>query len=161
MGYLNKVMLIGRIGQAPEKRTTQNGNSVVTVSLATNDYYTDASGQRQEKTEWHRVVFWNKLADVLCQYTRKGSQIYAEGTLRTREWNDRDGNKRYTTEVTANVLQFLDSSGQNQGGPYEEASLSRQPPHPAHHEPATGAPSASPPQPGKITNDFVEDDIPF
>jgi len=104
MASLNKVQLIGRLGQDPELRITSNGNSVANVSIATTEYY-----KQQEKTEWHRLVFWNKLADLVGKYCRKGSQIYVEGSLQTSEWQDKDGNKRYKTEIIVRNLQFLDS----------------------------------------------------
>jgi single-strand DNA-binding protein len=109
MGYLNKVILIGRLGQDPEKRTTPTGKTVVNVSLATTEYYNDQSGNKQERTEWHRLVIWEKTGDVIANYCKKGSQIYAEGSLQTRDWQDKDGNKRFTTEVVVRSVQLLDS----------------------------------------------------
>jgi len=117
MGNLNKVMLIGRIGQDIEKKTTTSGKSVATISIATSEKWTDAQGQKQEKTEWHRVVLWDKLADLVEQYCRKGSQLYVEGSLTTKEWQDKDGNKRYTTEVNGRSIQFLDSANTGQAPP--------------------------------------------
>ena len=114
MGYLNKVILIGRLGQDPEKRTTPSGHSVVNISLATTEYFKDQGGNKQEKTEWHRVVFWNKQAELIEQYCRKGSQIYVEGALQTREWQDKDGNRRFSTDIVARNIQFLDSNQKSQ-----------------------------------------------
>ncbi|NQU65953.1 MAG: single-stranded DNA-binding protein, partial [SAR324 cluster bacterium] len=113
MGYLNKVLLIGRLGQDPEKRITPSGHTVVNISLATTEYFKDQGGNKQEKTEWHRVVFWNRLAEIVEQYCKKGSQIYVEGSLQTREWQDKDGNKRFSTDITARSLQLLDSKQQS------------------------------------------------
>lgn len=144
MGNLNKVMLIGKLGSDPEKKITQNGNSVVTVSLATSERFKDKSGNRQEKTEWHRIVLWNQMAELISQYCKKGSQIYVEGKLQTNEWQDKDGNKRYTTEIQAGQMQFLDPpQGQNQGQPKPE-------------QPPGGNPANGP-----SGNDFIEDDVPF
>lgn len=114
MANLNKMLIIGFLGQDPEKKVTPNGNSVATVSIATTEKFNDKSGNKQEETEWHRVVFWNKQADLIAQYCKKGSQVYVEGKLKTREWKDKDGNKRWSTEVIASSFQFLDSKGQQQ-----------------------------------------------
>src|SRR5690606_29718527 len=109
MGNLNKVMLIGRLGADPEVRYTQSNTAVATLSLATSERYKDSNGEWQENTEWHRVIAWARLAEICQQYTRKGSQIYVEGSLQTRSWEDREGQKRYTTEIKAQVIQLLDS----------------------------------------------------
>ncbi len=106
-GTLNKVILIGRLGLDPEVRYTPNGAAVATLSLATNDAYKDKSGQTIEKTEWHRVVFIGKLAEVLAEYARKGTLLYIEGRIRTNKWKDSAGNDRYTTEISGNEMQFL------------------------------------------------------
>lgn len=121
MGNLNKAMLIGRLGADPEVRYTQSNTAVATLSLATSEKYKDANGELQESTEWHRVVAWGRLAEILQQYAKKGSQIYVEGPIQTRAWEDRDGQKRYTTEVKALTVQLLDSrtdgaSGAGGGG---------------------------------------------
>jgi len=120
MGNLNRVLLIGRLGQQPEKRTTPTGNAVCNNTLATTEYYKDKSGNRQEKTEWHKVVFWNRQAEILEQYCKKGSQLFIEGSLQTREYEDKEKNKRYVTEIIVRNLQMLDSKQQSQqasGGP--------------------------------------------
>ena len=101
MSSLNKVMLIGNLGRDPEVRFTPDGSPVATFSLATGEVWTDKSGTRQERTEWHNIVAWNKLADLAKRYLSKGRQVYIEGRIRTREWDDRDGNKRRTTEIIA------------------------------------------------------------
>ena len=109
MSSVNKAILVGRLGADPEMRYTQSNTAVTTMNIATNETYTDSSGERREKTEWHRVVAWSRLAEICQQYLRKGSLIYVEGPIQTREWEDRDGNKRYTTEVKALTMQILDS----------------------------------------------------
>jgi single-strand DNA-binding protein len=108
---VNKVILIGRLGQDPEVRYTTNGGAVANFSLATNESWTDKSGQKQERTEWHRIVVWGKTAEICGQYLSKGRQAFIEGKLQTREWNDKEGNKRYTTEVVAQNVQFLGGGG--------------------------------------------------
>src|SRR5574341_2214723 len=105
---LNKVMLIGHLGGDPELKYTPGGAAVATFSVATNETYKDKEGNQQEKTDWHRIVVWNKLAEIAAEYLKKGRLVYLEGRLQTRSWNDKDGNKRYTTEVVAQNLQMLD-----------------------------------------------------
>jgi len=104
---VNKVILVGRLGQNPEVRYTPSGAAVANFSLATNESWTDKNGQKQERTEWHRVVVWGKLAELCQQYLQKGRQCYVEGRLQTREYNDKDGVKKYSTEVQAQTVQFL------------------------------------------------------
>jgi single-strand DNA-binding protein len=106
-GSVNKVILIGRLGKDPEMRFTPGGRAVTNFTLATNENWTDQSGERQERTEWHRVVTWGKLAENCAKLLSKGKQVYVEGRLQTRSWDDRDGNKRYTTEIVANAMQIL------------------------------------------------------
>lgn len=149
MGNLNKVLLIGRITQDIDKRVTSGGNSVVTLSIATNENLTDKQGNKKKTTEYHRVIFWNKQAELIDQYCKKGSQIYVEGSLQTKEWQDKDGNKRWTTEINGWNMQFLDSKGQGgysqnqaQGGSASQGGQQNQPP---------------PQDP----NNFIDDDIPF
>jgi single-strand DNA-binding protein len=120
MSSLNKVMLIGRLGQDPEVRYTQSNTAVATLSLATSERYKDGNGEQQEKTEWHRVVAWARLAEICQQYLHKGSLIYVEGPLQTRSWEDNQGQKRYTTEIKALQMTMLDSRNsiqQNQAPP--------------------------------------------
>lgn len=112
---VNKVILVGNLGADPEMRYTPSGAGVCELRLATNEQWTDKSGQRQERTEWHRVVVWGKRAEVCSKYLSKGRQAYVEGKLRTRSWEDKEGQKRYTTEIIANDVQFL--SGGSGGGP--------------------------------------------
>ncbi len=109
MANLNKVQLIGRLGQDPEKKFTPSGKAVVNVSLATTDFFKDRNGEKQERTDWHRLILWEKLADLISEYCQKGSMIYVEGSLRNNEWQDKDNNKRSITEINVAVLQFLDS----------------------------------------------------
>ncbi len=113
---VNKVILIGRLGQSPEVRHTPSGSSVANFSLATNEAWTDKQGQKQERTEWHRVVVWGKLADLCGQYLQKGRQIFVEGKLQTRQWQDKDGQTKYTTEVLATTVQFLGGNAQQGAG---------------------------------------------
>ena len=109
---VNKVILIGNVGNDPESRTTATGTSVLSLSLATNEKWTDKQGNKQEKTEWHRVAMFNKLAELASQYLRKGSKIYIEGKITTSSY-EKDGEKRYSTEIIANSMQFLDSKPQD------------------------------------------------
>lgn len=109
---VNKVILVGNLGQAPEVKYMPSGGCVVNVSLATSDTWKDkATGQPQERTEWHRVVFFNRLGEVAAEYLKKGSKIYVEGALRTRKWQGQDGTDRYTTEIVASEMQMLDGTG--------------------------------------------------
>jgi len=117
---VNKVILIGNLGADPELKTVSNGNSVAELRLATSRKWTDKTGQKQEDTQWHRVVVWGKQAEACGEYLAKGRQIFVEGRLQTREWEDRDGNKRWTTEVVAENVKFLGGKGgekkQSSGG---------------------------------------------
>lgn len=115
MSSLNKAMLIGRLGQDPEVRYTQSNTAVATLSIATSERYKDSNGELQEKTEWHRVVAWGRLAEICQQYLKKGSQVYIEGPIQTRQWEDKDGQKRYTTEIKALQMTMLDSRGSGGG----------------------------------------------
>ncbi len=110
---LNKVLLIGRLGANPEIRYTPDGNPVATFTVATNESYTNKSGEKINQTEWHRVVVFGKLAEIVGEYYSKGKKVYVEGKLRTRQWEDRNGNKRWTTEIVANNLFILDSKGED------------------------------------------------
>lgn len=112
---VNKVILIGNLGNDPEMRVMPSGGSVANISVATSESWTDKStGQKQERTEWHRVIFFNRLAEVVGQYLRKGSKVYVEGQLRTRKWQDQSGVEKYTTEIIANNMQMLDSRQDSQ-----------------------------------------------
>ena len=113
---VNKVILIGNLGSDPELRQTPSGTSVATFTLATNEAWNDKDGQKQERTEWHRVVAWGRLAEICGQYLHKGRQVYIEGRLTTRSWEDKQGNQRKTTEVIAQNMQMLGGRGADQGG---------------------------------------------
>lgn len=113
MASVNKVILIGNLGSNPEVRYTPSGQAVASFNIATNERWTDKSGQAQEKTEWHKIVVWGKQAENCAEYLSKGRPVYIEGRLQTREWNDKEGQKRYTTEIVAQTVQFL---GSTQGG---------------------------------------------
>lgn len=115
MSSLNKVMLIGRLGQDPEVRYTQSNTAVATLNIATSERYKDGNGEYQEKTEWHRVVAWGRLAEICQQYLNKGSLVYIEGPLQTRQWEDNQGQKKYTTEIKALQMTMLDSKGGSNG----------------------------------------------
>lgn len=104
---VNKVILVGRLGRDPETRYTSSGQAVCNFTLATDESYRDRSGERQKRTEWHRIVLWGKLAEIAQQYLRKGALVYIEGRIQTRQWDDRDGNKRTSTEIVANVMRML------------------------------------------------------
>jgi len=140
---VNKVILIGRLGQNPELRYTPAGAAVANFSLATNEKWTDKAGNKQEKTEWHRIVVWNKTAELCNQYLQKGREVYIEGRLQTRQWDDKDGQKKYTTEIVADSVQFL--SGNAGAGAGAAASA------------AASASAAAPASAGTAAND----DIPF
>ncbi len=122
---VNKVILVGNVGKDPEVRYSGNGSAIANLTLATSDSWTDQSGQKQEKTEWHRVVFFGKLAEVVEKYIKKGSKLYVEGKLQTRKWQGQDGQDKYTTEVVidgfSGQMQMLDSrGGDQQGGGYQQ-----------------------------------------
>jgi single-strand DNA-binding protein len=111
MGSVNKVILVGNLGRDSELRYTPGGAAVATLNLATTEVWNDRSNQKQEKTEWHRVILWGKQAESLQEYLTKGKQIYVEGRLQTRQWDDKDGNKRYTTEIKADRITLLGGGG--------------------------------------------------
>jgi len=119
MSSVNKVILIGNLGGDPEVRYTQSGQAWAKFSMATSENWTDKQGQKQEKTEWHNIVLWGKLAELAGQYLSKGRKVYIEGKLQTRQWDDRDGNKRYTTEIQGREMTFLGGrQGENTSGGY-------------------------------------------
>lgn len=141
MASLNKVLLIGNLGKDPEIRSMSNGKSVANFSVATSEQWKNKdTGQKQEKTEWHNIVAYDKLADIIGQYLRKGSKMYLEGRLQTRKWTDKEGKDRYTTEIICNEMQMLD--GKKDGGSY------------AGNAPAAGAAS-------KSAADMDDSDVPF
>ncbi|MFN2238847.1 MAG: single-stranded DNA-binding protein [Thermoanaerobaculia bacterium] len=116
-GSINKVILIGRLGRDPEVRSTPSGATVAKFSIATDEKFTDRSGERQERTEWHNIVAWAKLAEICGQYLKKGKLVYIEGSLRTDSWDDKEtGVKKYRTEIVARDMQMLDRKGDDEGG---------------------------------------------
>ena len=154
MASVNKVILIGNLGRDPETRYMPDGGAITNISLATTETWKDKNGDKQEKTEWHRVAFFGKLAEIAGEYLKKGSQCYVEGRLQTRKWQDKDGQDKYTTEIVADRMQMLGSrqgmGGGDRGGgdmPERESGGGRGPSKPAAK---TG---------GKF--DDFEDDIPF
>jgi single-strand DNA-binding protein len=124
VGSVNKVILVGNLGRDAELRYTPGGAAVATLNLATTEVWNDKNQQRQEKTEWHRVVLWGKQAESLQEYLTKGKQIYVEGRLQTRQWDDKDGNKRYTTEIKADRITLLGGGGGGRGGGMAERGSS-------------------------------------
>ncbi|MBX2971811.1 MAG: single-stranded DNA-binding protein [Flavobacteriales bacterium] len=128
MAGVNKVILIGNLGADPEVRHLQNGASVANFRLATTETYKDRqTGERREQTEWHNVVAWRGLAEITEKYLRKGSKVYVEGKLRTRQWQDKDNNTRYTTEIVADEMTMLDRAGGGEGGAPRAATPAHQP----------------------------------
>jgi single-strand DNA-binding protein len=166
-GSVNKVILVGHLGNDPDVRTIPTGANVANVSIATNESWTDKqTGSKQERTEWHRVVFWGSLANIVQQYLRKGSLVYIEGRLQTRKWQDQNGVDRYTTEIVARDLQMLggrnDNNQANYGAPANTVNYGA-PANPAYNNPAPmgQAPMAQPqPTPPPVSKDYDED-IPF
>jgi single-strand DNA-binding protein len=146
MAGVNKVILIGNLGRDPEVRYTSDGKPVANFTMATTERWNDPAGERKEKTEWHRIVVWGKQAEIAGEYLRKGRQIYVEGSLQTREWTDRDGNKRQTTEIRAQRFQMLGRRGEEVEAPQAAGEPA------AVTEPAAVAEKGS---------KFEEDDIPF
>jgi single-strand DNA-binding protein len=130
-GTVNKVILIGRLGSDPELRYIPNGDAVANFRIATNRVWKDREGNQQEKTEWHRIVAWRKLAERCGEYLKKGSHVYIEGRLETRSWEDKNGNKRYVTEIIANRMQMLAAKGEvratEQAPPPEEVFEEKEP----------------------------------
>lgn len=144
---LNKVILIGNVGKDPDIRHLESGASVASFSLATSEVFRDRNGERKETTEWHNIVAWRQLADLAANYIKKGTQIYVEGSIRTRSWDDQNGQKRYTTEIIANTIQLLGRRSDNPAGGNEygtPAPAYQQPAAPAYQQPAAPAPAAQP-----------------
>lgn len=139
MASVNKVILIGNLGKDPEVGYTKEGKAVASFSLATSESWKGKDGNREEKTEWHRIVAWGKLGEICGEYLNKGKQVYIEGRLRTRDWDDKDGNKRTTTEIVANTMTMLGQAGQQPVGGQGERNE----------------------QPHEGGDEFEDDDIPF
>lgn len=153
MASVNKVILVGNLGKDPETRYMPSGEAVTNITLATTDTWKDkTSGEKKEATEWHRVVFFRKLAEIAAQYLKKGSQVYIEGSLKTRKW-EKDGHTNYTTEIVADTMQMLGSRQGMSDAPPRESSYGAAPA-------AAAKPAAAAPAGGSNFNDF-EDDIPF
>ena len=152
MGSVNKVILVGNLGRDAELRYTPGGAAVATLNMATTEVWNDKGGQRQEKTEWHRVIFWGKVAESLTEYLTKGKQVYVEGRLQTRQWDDKDGNKRYTTEVRGDKLVLLGGGG---GGGQRGGGMSR---GAGEEGTGSGQPSHGSDMP---ETPLTDDDIPF
>jgi single-strand DNA-binding protein len=147
---INKVILIGNLGRDPETRYMPSGGAVTNITVATSETWKDKNtGEQQERTEWHRVVFFNRLAEIAGEYLKKGSKVYIEGSLRTRKWQGQDGQDRYTTEIVANEMQMLDSRGGGGDAPY------------ARPEQQSGSNQSAPAQSAPVDNGGFEDDIPF
>ena len=164
---VNKVILVGNCGRDPETRYMPSGGAVTNVSIATSDAWKDKqTGEPQERTEWHRVVFFNRLGEIAGEYLKKGSKVYVEGSLRTRKWQGQDGQDRYTTEIVASEMQMLDSRdqgmGQDQG--FGGGQQQHQPPQQQAQQQPQQAPQQQPqsaPQPQAGGFDNFDDDIPF
>jgi single-strand DNA-binding protein len=167
-GGVNKVILIGNLGADPEVRFTPGGQAVANFRIATSESWQDKNGQKQERTEWHRIVVWGKLAELCGEYLKKGRQCYIEGRLQTREWTDKENKKNYTTEVVANTVQFLGSrdgasAGGGEGGGYSRGPRSGG----ASGGGGRGGDDFGPPPPGMDDhnqgggNGGGDDDIPF
>lgn len=180
---INKVILIGNVGQDPEIRyagDAVSGAKVATIRLATSERYKDRNGNLQEHTEWHTVVVWRNTADVVEKYVRKGSQLYIEGRIRTRSWDDQNGNKRYTTEIIADNLQLLGKRAENPGaqpGGYQQQPAQgyqqpgyaapaqqpgyAQPAQPSYQPQQQTFPQPQQTQPQNLVDDMPDDDLPF
>lgn len=156
MAGVNKVILVGRLGQDPELRQTPNGQQVCSMSLATSDVWVNKEGQREEKTEWHRVVLWGKQAELASKYLKKGRMAYIEGKLQKRSWQDQQGQKKYSTEIVANSLQFIDSQRDVSGMDNNFESGNQQ--ETRNNKPNQGAPEGEASFP---SSPMIDDDIPF
>ena len=148
---VNKVILVGRLGKDPETRYMTNGEAVTNVTLATSENWKDKSGEKQEKTEWHNLVFYRRLAEIAGEYLKKGSQVYVEGKIQTRKWQDKEGKDRYTTEIIVNEMQMLGSKSGSSSFEVVEKPAS-----------SSAAPASKPAPAAKGGGfDNFDDDIPF
>jgi single-strand DNA-binding protein len=148
---INKVIIVGNVGGDPETRYMPSGSAVTNLTVATNESWKDkATGEQKDRTEWHKVAMFNRLAEIAAEYLRKGSQVYIEGKLRTRKWQDKSGQDRWTTEIIADEMQMLGGRGGSSGGSGGGSA--------PMGSPSDSAPSSAPPQPGP---DDFDDDIPF
>lgn len=158
MAGVNKAIILGNLGNDPEMRYMPNGEPVANISIATSETWNDKNtGEKREKTEWHRVVAYRRTAEIIGQYTRKGSKLYVEGKLQTRKWTDNNGVDRYTTEIIADSVQLLDSRRDDQGG-YQQQGYQQQRPQPPRHPQDGNPPPQNHAQPQQQNFD---DDIPF
>lgn len=168
MAGVNKVIIVGNLGNDPEVRYSANGSAIANISVATSESWTDKnSGDKQEKTEWHRIVMFNRLGEIAGEYLRKGSKVYVEGKLQTRKWQDQSGQDKYTTEIVASTMQMLDGRGDNagQGGGGYQAAPRQAAPQQSQQggQQFGGQQQSAPQQPASQpapANDF-DDDIPF
>ncbi len=151
---VNKVILVGHLGKDPEVRYMPNGEAVANVTLATSETWKDKTGEKQEKTEWHNIVFYKRLGEIAGQYLKKGSLIYVEGRITTEKWQDKEGKDRYTTKIVANEMKMLGSK--SSGGSNFEVMEK-----PAASEQSSAAPASKAPAPAKSNFDNFDDDIPF
>ena len=167
MASVNKVILVGNLGRDPEVRYTPDNSAITNISIATTDQWKDKSGEKQERTEWHRVAFFGRLAEIAGEYLKTGSQVYVEGRLQTRKWQDKEGQERYTTEIVADRMQMLGARGGMGGGDMGADMDDRPAPPPRSSSPSPSSSSSSgnrPPSGGaKPAGKFddLEDDIPF
>ncbi|EGV07197.1 single-stranded DNA-binding protein [Haemophilus pittmaniae HK 85] len=161
MAGINKVIIVGNLGNDPEVRTMPNGDAVANISVATSESWTDRNtGERREVTEWHRIVFFRRQAEVCGEYLRKGSQVYVEGRLKTRKWQDQNGQDRYTTEIQGDVLQML--GGRQNAGDFQQSAPSYGAPNsqPSYQARPAAKPAAAPQPAAEPPMDF-DDNIPF
>lgn len=155
MASVNKVILIGNLGRDPETRYLPDGGAITNISIATTDSWKDKAGDKQEKTEWHRVAFFGKLAEIAGEYLKKGSQVYVEGRLQTRKWQDKEGQDKYSTEIVADRMQMLGRREGMGGGDSDGGSQERT------ERPASAGASKAPQKGGAAKFDDMDDDIPF
>lgn len=134
-GTVNRVILLGRLGQDPELRYTPSGAAVTTLSVATNEVWKDSDGNKQERTEWHRIVLWRKLAEIAGEFLKKGSRVYIEGRLQTRSWEDKEGVKRYMTEVIADTMTMMDTKAESERAAEVPPPIETEGPPPEESEP--------------------------
>ncbi len=162
---VNKVILVGTLGKDPEIRYTQSGTAVTEVSIATNESWKDKNGEKQERTEWHRITFWGKLAEIAGEYLKKGAQVYVEGSLRTEKYTDKQGVEKYVTKVAANEMQMLggrrDGAGDEDRRPQQNRSEGNRGSS-GSNKPSGGAgPQREMDMPSRNDDPFPDDDIPF
>lgn len=157
---LNKAILIGRLGRDPETRYTGGGTPVTNFSIATSETFKNKNGEKQEKTEWHKIVAWGKLAEICDKYCKKGGLVYIEGQINTRKWQDKEGNDRYSTEITARTMRLLGSSGGRTEG-RESSTDSHYDDDPHGHEPQESASTSAQRMGGSTGPEISDEDIPF